>query len=373
MQDPFESELAEADELEAAADAWGDDAYVGEGADDADEGMIDEAAMADDGDEGDDVLDDDGLDEESVQGDGLEDAEATEDGLEAGDAFAASGEDGIDPMSDLGDGVEDADGAEFDTEDSGDELDEAFAESMDASDEDEFARRLTIRLRTIARPFLRRIAARVVPIGLQMIRYAARHGAAPGTGVRRFDAMDLFADAAADEAASGRENDYIAFLAGLAGRYVVRAILSAAQRRMRPSAARALGRAATRAARRAARMLVRRRGPKALRGLPHVVRQVARLARRHPGGARAVPRMIQGAAKRVAASSRATARLSRPSAAVRRLRARASKRMVRSRATAPGLGGRTNGGGTRSIVLRGPVTLVVQRQARHSAWPPRAL
>ena len=359
MHNPFESELAEADELEGAADAWGEDADARDGAADMAEGMLDEASAADAleaGFEQDGLADAESFEAESFEEDGFEFDEFEEDGLDASSEFDGAGEDAA------GDELEDA----------GDELEEAFAGAVDAADEDEFARQLTHGLRQMAQPFLKRIARRVVPIGLQMIRFAARQGA---SGADRFDAMDLFADAAADEAGRGSPRDYVSFLAGLAGRYVVRSILSAAERQARPGAARALGRSVTRATRRAAGALVRRRGAAALRSLPRVVRQVTRVARQQRGSAAAVPRMIQRAAARVAASPGATARLSRPSAAVRRMRARASagtRRPGRGRGGAPThLGARPCGACARTIVIRGPVTLV--RGQATSAWPRRPL
>jgi hypothetical protein len=315
MHDLFERELADAEGLDS-----------GEGFEDE----LDEAEMGEDpledalADEADDEFESDSYEEDALEDDALEEDEAlSADGLEddgfEDDALDAAAEDEFDEFDEF-DEAEDGDLGE-----DGDEVDEAFAEAMDAADDDEFAQRLSSRfsrLRRVARPYLRQMARRAVPIGLRLIRYVARLG--PGRGPARLDAMDAFADAAADEAMAGRSIDaYIPFLAGLAGRYVTKAILAAAKRGVRPGAARAYGRAVTKATRKAAQKLVRKRGPQALRSIPRIVRKVAKVARKRSGSARAVPRMIEQAATRVAASPRATARLSRPSAVVRRVRARA--------------------------------------------------
>jgi hypothetical protein len=315
MQNMFESDLAEAEGMDDEADGFEDELDEADMSaedplsDEADDGFEDDS-FEDDGFEDDDALDDDSLEAEGLDADGFED-----DGFED-DALDAADEDELDDMDELDEGDE---GDEMDA------LDDTFAQAMDAYDDDEFARRLSsrfTRLRRIARPFLRKMARRAVPIGLRLIKYVARQGA--GGGPARLDAMDAFADAAADEAVRGRSADaYIPFLAGLAGRYVTKAILAASKRGARPGQARALGRAVTKATRKAAKKLVRKRGPGALRSVPRIVRKVAQVARKRPGSARAIPGMIQRAASRVASSPRAAAQLSRPNRVVRRVRARA--------------------------------------------------
>jgi hypothetical protein len=315
MQNQFESELADADGLEAG-DEFEDELDEGDmGEDPFEDALADEAddALEDDAFVDEDSLEDDAYEEDdTLEAEGLDDEGFEEESFDGGD------EDEFDEL-------DEAD--EFDEgDDSGDELDEAFADAMEAADDDEFAARLSSRLariRRMAQPYLRQMARRAVPIGLRLIRHVARHSG-PGASPHRLDAMDAFADAAADEALAGRSiNAYIPFLAGLAGRYVTKAILRASGRRIRPGAARALGRAVTKATRKAARRLVKKRGAKALRSIPRIVRKVAGVARRRRGSVGAVPRMIQRAASRVASSPRAAARLSRPSAVVRRVRVRA--------------------------------------------------
>ncbi len=362
-QNPFEDEAV--DQAHDAGESWS-------------EGFDDEALASDEANGlEDDALDDDGLDADGYDdedgfeedgADGLEDDGFAEEAFadaDEGDAYEAGALDAADGLDDMDD--EDAfdDGA-----DGADELEEAFADAMDAQDDDEFVRRLSsrmrARLRRAARPFLRRMAARAVPIGLALIRHVSRLRM---SGESRVDAMDAFADAAADEAVSRAQMAlYIPFLAGLAGRYVTRAILSAQGSRVRPRASRAIGRAVARATRRAAQAIVRRHGPAAIRSIPRLVRQVARVARQQGGGARALPTMIQRAARRVAASRPAAARLSRPSSVVRRVVARAGigggRRAVRPGAAPPrmrrggGLPGRTS-----TIHVHGPVRIVTRQAA----------
>jgi hypothetical protein len=346
MQNPFESELADADELEGTGDSLEDefeDALDESDAAEMGDGLDDEAAFADEA-EG---FEEEAFEDAAFEEEGFEEAEAFEDAeaFEEEDSLEAEGFEEDEFAEDSLDAAEED--ALSDSLDESDELDDVFAEAMDAADEDEFARRISARfarLRRVARPYLRRMTRRALPIALRLIRHAARHRLA--SGASRVDAMDAFADAAADEAAAGRgpAASYIPFLAGLAGRYLTRAILSAAGRRRRPGAARAFGRAVTRATRKAAKALVRKRGPRALRSIPAIARKVARVARRRRGAAKHVPRMMLRAASRVAASPRATARLSRPVPIVRRMRARAG---VGRRVRVTDAGGIVSGGRAR--------------------------
>lgn len=314
--------------------------------------------------------------EEGFEEDAFEEASdgfESEDGFEAEDGFE---EDGLD-AADAGGDVFEGEGA--------DEIEDAFAEAMDAEDEDEFLRRLwggMQRLRRVASPVMRRIGRRALPIGMRLLRQGARQlggvvgqevGGAAGGGLggllqqglgallgggEQVDAMDAFADLAADEAAGEDEIDEFApILAGMAGRYVVRNLTSAATRAARPAAVRALGRAVARTTARAARTIARRHGPRAVRAIPRLVRRVTVLVRRQGASPRTVPRMIQRAAVRVASSPRAAAQLARPSAPARRLRARAGVRP--GAAVATPVGGRWLRG-VRSIRIQGPARLTIQ-------------
>jgi hypothetical protein len=339
-------------------------------------------------------FDEDSFEDASGEAEGFDEdeafAEGEAEGFEDEEAAFDDDEDAIDDSYDEGDPLEASDGFDDDfddgesldeeddvaghmmagghaLDDDGDEFEEAFADAYDAADEDEFVRklgfRMRARLRRAARPYLRRIAARTVPIGLQLIRHVSRMQSG-GNGASNVDAMDAFADAAADAAMSRAQvSAYIPFLAGLAGRYVSRAILRASRRPVSPSATKAIGRSVMRATRKAAKAIVRKHGPKALRSVPRLVRQVVRVARQRPGAVRAMPKMIRRAGGRVAASRPAAARLSRPSATVRRVVARAGikRRMGRSaarrRAGSPSV---VRGGAGGTIHVHGPVRIVTR-------------
>jgi len=205
-----------------------------------------------------------------------------------------------------------------------DAVEGAFIGAMDAKDEDEFIRRVWGGLRRAARvsaPVLRPVGRRALPMALRLLGQRVR----PIGGAQQVDAMDAFADVVADLAFTEHDIDeFVPVLAGMAGRYAVRTLTSAATRASRPAAARAIGRAVTRATSRAAREVMSRRGPRAIRAIPHVVRGVTILVRRGSVAPHALPRLIRQAATRVAASPQAAVRLAGPSLAARQLRARAS-------------------------------------------------
>jgi hypothetical protein len=207
-------------------------------------------------------------------------------------------------------------------------VERAFIGAIDAKDEDEFIRRVWAGLRRTARaaaPVLRPVGRRALPMALRLLGQPAR----PIGGAQQVDAMDAFADVAADLVFTEHDIDeFVPVLAGMAGRYAVRTLTSAATRASRPAAARAIGRAVTRATSLAAREVVSRRGPRAIRAIPQVVRGVTILVRRGSAAQQALPSLIRRAATGVAASPQAAARFARPSRAARQLRRRA-KRMAR--------------------------------------------
>jgi hypothetical protein len=340
----------------------------------------------------------DGFEADGFEGDGFEADAFEEDALEAADGFEEDGfetdafgeHEELDAMADHADHAEDAVDGFDGFEDEGDAaIEQAFADAMDAEDEDEFIRRLWRGLRRAARvaaPALRRIGRRALPIGLRLLREGARRvggvagqelrgalgrdlqgilgGVTGGAGTA--DAMDALADFAADD---DDVDAYVPVLGGMAGRYAVRNLTSPGTRGARPAQARAIGRAVTRATTQAARTLVRQQGPQAIRAIPQVVRRVTILIRRRGTGARAVPQLIRSTTARVAANPRVAARLSRPSPAARRLRARAGVRratgmpgaprrtpMTGPPTTRPGRRLRTR---RRSIVIRGPARISI--------------
>jgi hypothetical protein len=338
----FESDLFEDDSSDALIDsssdgfedgfedAFGEDAFEDDGFEAAGDGFEEEGFEED-------ALTDDAFESEGFEEDGFE-----EEGFE--DSFAANAlDEGEEFEEDAFEGFED-DGA--------DAIEQAFADAMDAEDEDEFVRRLWGRLRRAARvasPMLRRIGRRVLPMAMRLLREGARNiGGVAAQEVRGAvggmlggggqpaepqpaEPMDAFADALADEAFSEDELDQFApVLGGLAARFAVRHLTSPTSRAARPGQARALGQAVTRATTQAARTVVGRQGLRALRAVPRIVRLVTITIRRRRINPRQAAALIRRTAARVAASPRATARLARPSPAARRLRARAGAR--------PGLG-----------------------------------
>jgi hypothetical protein len=268
-----------------------------------------------------------------------------------------------------GEGFE-GDGFEMDNPNA---LEDAFADAMDAQDEDEFLRRLVAgarRIATVAGPTFQRIRRRAMPIAMRLIRQAApRLGGIAGQeigrtlgGLLRADAMDAFADAAGDYASDEDLDAFNRVLGGLAARHVVRSTLSPARRRQSPQQARALGRAVGQMTTQLASRISQRYGVRALPAVTRVVRQVTRLVRQQGASPQAVPRMIRRIGMRVISNPRVVRRLARTSPAVRQLRARAGLRRM-------GLRGRYNNntmmGGPayrrmRTVTLRGPVRVVVR-------------
>ena len=190
----------------------------------------------------------------------------------------------------------------------GDAVEQAFADAMDAEDEDEFIRRVSgppppcrvacaaTHRAAVRCPSACACCARApgALAGSRDRRLAAALGGGLSNvigGAARADAMDAFADIAADEAVSEDEMDeFVPVLAGMAGRYAVRTLTTPGARAARPAAARALGRAVTRATSQAARAIVRRQGPQAIRAVPRVVRRVTIMIRRRRGRRRERPR-----------------------------------------------------------------------------------
>jgi hypothetical protein len=344
MQNSFESELADvADELEGSGEAWDESADAG-----------DEEAFA----EGDpaEALDDDAADDEGFDDDGFED-ESFDEGEEL--EASAFDDDGLDELDGADEGFDGADmmGDDLDDDDldEGDALDDAFATAMDAASEDEFVRRFTIsvkRLRQIGRPYFQRMVRRVLPIMRQLVARVSRLSRARPTTLRA-DSMDVFADFAADEAFDDAD-EFVGVLAGLAGRYIVRSLMSSGARRAKPAVARALGKAATKAIRKVTKAAVRKSGPSAMRMVTRVVRKVAQAARRS-GTKRQVPRMIVKTAKRVLRSRPAVARLSRPNRVVRQMRKRAVPRRGAAGVSASAFGPLAD---SRVIEISGPVRIL---------------
>ncbi|MFL5343851.1 MAG: hypothetical protein ACJ8AT_03620 [Hyalangium sp.] len=367
MQQPFEEEFSgQADEMSdlmAEGEEGMEEGFEGEGFEG--EGFEAEGFEAE-GFEG------EGFEAEGSEGEGFE-AEGFEgEGFE-GEGFEAEGSEG---EGFEGEGFE-AEGFEaegFEAEEAH-SLEDAFAQAMDAQDEDEFLRRLSGAFRTamrVAGPTLQRIGRRAMPIAVRLLRQAAPQvGGIAGqeigrtlAGLLRADAMDAFADAAADYASDEDLDAFTSVLGGLAARHVVRSTIPPARRRQQPQQVRALGRAVSRMTTQIARRIVQRFGARALPAVTRVVREVTRLVRQQGASPQAVPRMIRRIGSRVASSPRAVRRLARPSPAARQLRQRAGIRRPASRPQM-GRGGLGVGGGMgrrrmRTVTLRAPVRVVVR-------------
>ncbi|MDY7231329.1 hypothetical protein [Hyalangium rubrum] len=370
MQQPFE------DEFSGQADEMSD--LMAEGEEGMDEGFEAEGFEGEgfegEGFEGEgfeaEGMDGEGFEGEGFEGEGFEAEGMDEEGFEGegfeGEGFEAEGMDG-----------EGFEGEGFEGEEAH-ALEDAFASAMDAQDEDEFLRRLRGAFRTAARvagPTLRRIGRRAMPIAVRLIRQAAPQvGGIAGqeigrtvAGLLRADAMDAFADVAADYADEDLDG-FTSVLGGLAARHVVRSTIPPQRRQQQPQQVRALGRAVGRMTTQIAQRIAQRHGTRALPAVTRVVRQVTRMVRQQGASPQAVPRMIRRIGNRVAASSRAVRRLARPTQAARQLRARAGIRrtggvrppMGGGMGMGPGMGPGMGGRRLRTVTLRGPVRIVVR-------------
>ncbi|XXF77669.1 hypothetical protein P2318_32145 [Myxococcaceae bacterium GXIMD 01537] len=355
MQQPFEEEFS--DGMDGMTD------LMAEGEEGLEEGFEGEG------------FEGEGFEAEGFEGEGFE-AEGFEgEGFEAegfeGEGFEAEGfeGEGFEAEGFEGEGFE---GEGFEGEEHA--LEDAFAEAMDAQDEDEFLRRLTGAVRRVARvagPTLRRIGQRALPIGVRLLRQAVPQlGGIAGqeigrtvAGLLQADAMDAYADAAADYASDEDLDAFTTVLGGLAARNVVRSTLSPARRSQQVRQARQLGRAVGRVTTQLARQVAGRYGPRALPAVTRVVRQVTRMVRQQGASPLAVPRMIGRVGRRVLQSPRAVRRLARPNPAARRLRVQAGlRRPIRrpmGRAMMGGLRPMARGG-LRTVNLRGPVRIIVR-------------
>ncbi|PTL81224.1 hypothetical protein [Vitiosangium sp. GDMCC 1.1324] len=346
QQQPFEEEFSD------GADGMSDLMAEGE------EGM--EEGFEGEGFEG-EGFESEGFEEEGFEGEGFEEEGFEAEGLE-GEGFE---EEGFEGEGFEGEGFE-ADEAQA--------LEDAFAQAMDSQDEDEFLRRLTGAIRQVSRvagPTLRRIGRRALPIGIRLLRQAAPQlGGVAGqeigrtlAGLLQADAMDAFADAAADYASDEDLDAFTTVLGGLAARNVVRSTISPARRAQQSRQVRQLGRVVGRMTTRIARQIVQRYGARALPAVTRIVRQVTRMVREQGASPTAVPRMLRRVGSRVVQSPRAVRRLARPNPAARRLRAQAGvrrpTRRPQGRPVGGGYGTRPRGG-LRTVTLRGPVRIIVR-------------
>jgi len=214
--DGFEEDGFEDDAFEdAAAEGAGFEEDAFEDGFEAD--ALDEADGFEDGFEADALDEADGF-EDGFEADALDETDGFEDGFEVSDGFE---EDGFEEDAFEEDAFEED--AFAGADDSGDAIEQAFAEAMDAQDEDEFIRRAWRRLRRSR--LLRQVAGRAIPLAMRLLRQSAQRiggvagqelqGALGGvTGGGEPAPMDAFADAMADEAYSADEVDQFAPVLG---------------------------------------------------------------------------------------------------------------------------------------------------------------
>ncbi len=252
-------------------------------------------------------------------------------GLAGADEFDAYDEFGA------GDGFEDQ--ADVDS------VEDAVADALDASDTDEFLRRLR-RIAGGALNVARRVGrgvgqvARVVGPIASMIpipqaqaigRIANIAGRLLADGADEFEAIDELVDT--------WDEDSIDAAAPVIAGLTIRRVMPGVSRMPR-QARRQLVRGVTQAT----RTVVRRQGAPAARAVPRIVRSAQRAVRQRQLPARAVPQAVRRAAVRVARSPRAAQQLARPLA----------------RPGAPGAARRRTGGSPRRFRLTGPVTITIQ-------------
>lgn len=315
------------DEAEGAAALFDDDGF------DALDEMEGEAALFDDADAwdtGDEFMDDafDGL-----EGDDDFDAYAAE------DAYAA------DDFDDDFDGYDDYDDYDdFEADEAEDLLDSAMAYALDAEDADEFFKKLwrgvkkvgrgVVKVARKAAPVIGKIARVAAPILSKIPHpYAQIAGKAAGLlsrlraeGASEEEALEAFAELAAKDPRA------LPIVAGLTARTVLK---RSGKRMSMPARKRAVKDAKT-----AAKILVRRRGPGAIRAMPKIAAAVRRntAAKGTPPSART--KVVKRAAARVASSAKMTRKLSRPSPRARVLVGKIAMK-------------------TRTIIIPGPARLTI--------------
>lgn len=245
---------------------------------------------------------DDYMDEEldALEGEDLYDE------YEAGDAFD---EEGFDVYDEMDEGYDD-----YEAEDL---FDSALAYALDAEDADEFFKKLWSGLKKVGRGVVR-VAKKAAPVigGIARVAapilskiphpYAQIAGTAAGLlsrlraeGATEEEALEAFAELAAKDPRA------LPIVAGL----TARTVLKRSGKRMSMTARKR----AVKDAKTAAKILVRRRGPAAIRAMPKIAAAVRRntAAKGTPPAART--KVVKRAAAKVARSPSMTRKLARPS------------------------------------------------------------
>lgn len=199
-----------------------------------------------------------------------------------------------------------------------DEFDTAMAYALSAEDEDEFFKKLFRGIKKVAKK-VRRVVRKAAPVVGRIARIAgpilskiphpyAQIGAKAARllgrlraeGASEEDALEAFAEMAV------HDRRVLPIVAGIGARTILKSRgkrMSLAQRKR-----------AVKDIKLAAKILVARRGPKAIRALPKIVRSVKRTAavKSTPPTMRA--KVVKNAAKKVAASANLTRKLAKPKA-----------------------------------------------------------
>ncbi|MDR4508928.1 MAG: hypothetical protein MRJ65_11965 [Candidatus Brocadiaceae bacterium] len=251
------------------------------------------------------------------------------------------GEEGFEELEDYADEYEDY-GDEMDEEEE-DEFDSAMAYALGAEDADEFFKKLWGGIKKFAKKAKRGIGkvARVAapfakylpgPYGALASKGLGLLGKLRAEGATEEEALEAFAELAAyDEAA-------IPIVAGLAAR----ALVKGRGARMSYPARKKL----VKGMKKAAKTLVRKKGPKAVRALPKIVKSVKRTAAVRRTPVRVMPKIVTRTAAKVAKSPKLTKKLSRPSPKAKRI----IKRVVGKKMA-------------RSYLLKGPVRISISGSA----------
>lgn len=305
------------------------------------------AALFDDGfdafDEDDEALFDDADDWDSgddLMGDGFAAYDSSDDFDELeGDGFEL-----MDELDEFDDMESDDD---FESDEAEDLFDSAIAYALDSEDTDEFFKKLWSGIKKVARkaaPIIGKVARVAAPIlskiptpYTQAAGMAARLlGKLRAEGASEEEALEAFAELAVKRPAA------LPVVAGL----TARTVLKRAGTRMSTTARKR----AVKDAKSAAKLLIRKRGPAAVRAMPKIAKAVRRqaAAKRTPPAART--KVVKRAAAKVARSADMTRKLSRPCPRAKRLvlgtwGTRASTRII---------------GATRTLTVPGPARITIK-------------
>jgi hypothetical protein len=295
------------------------------------------------------LMEDLGYEEAEGAADMLEEAEEfeeydeAEDEFEAEEEFEEAEEDMFEEEfeEDEAEEFEEDEAEEFEDYGEEDTFEEAMVYALGAEDTEEFWKRLKRAFRKVKKVVgkVARVAAPVAKLiphpyaqiaakGLRLIGKLRAEGASEEEAIEAFAELAVY-----DEAA-------VPIVAGLAAR----SIIKRKGARMPKAARRRIVKNMTKAA----KTLTYKRGPKAIRALPPIVKSVKRTAKIRRTPARVVPKIVYRTAKNVSRSANMTKKLSRPKLVVLR-RVRPIVRPIITGRFLP----------SRSFTLRGPVRISI--------------